>query len=338
MLEQFSEYILVILLLIIFLLGMHTNKFYLQFKLKYFIYFLCAILLSILIQIKDINFSYMLDLFSSEKLYFVIDNKNINTAFFVLIISFIFTYFYHKKHKEIIFINIFIIIIITLNQFAIMHFLNILFYAIIYLSYSLKNFEKKDLVQCYITIIIEMIYLLVFLSVCSKHNLTIFTNNNEPFLYDKIIILCTIITIIKCYLLITVNNHNFYFFKLISVITSSIILFKYTQNNFLQTLIYFKFYYLLFIIFLCLLLLFNKYFYNLNKYLLYKLKHIFNLANNFIIQIVVPFYSSFLFFILPQVTFDILQLFLKLFHTGSLRRSLIMVLLVSITYFYIVVI
>ena len=67
MLEQFSEYILVILLFIVFLLGMHTNKFYLRFKLKYFTYFLCTFLTIILVQIKGINFLYILDLFRSEE-------------------------------------------------------------------------------------------------------------------------------------------------------------------------------------------------------------------------------------------------------------------------------
>ena len=55
------------------------------------------------------------------------------------------------------------------------------------------------------------------------------------------------------------------------------------------------------------------------------------------LKIISPLYGNFLFFILPQLCLTIFQIPLKLLHSGSLKRSLVMVLVIFITYFYMAV-
>lgn len=65
-------------------------------------------------------------------------------------------------------------------------------------------------------------------------------------------------------------------------------------------------------------------------------KNTVNLAiERIFLKIISPFYGNFLFFIFPQLCFSLFQLPLKLLHNGSSRRSLIMILVIFITYFYI---
>lgn len=332
MLEQISQHILAMLTIIIFLLSLHTNNliFKAQFKISYIIEILFIIFF---VFVKNLNHVFNINIFYNQKINIVI---NYHFAYISLVILFIFftlNFFYDKKNNYFIFTSIFLILINGLNQFIFIFFVNILFYILVFFKYSLKSFEKKDLIFLNIILNCEIFNFLIFLFLCHNNNLDIFTDNQLELLNTAKYCLF-LIFLIKSYILFLTNNKNFYLFKLVSLISSFIILYKYFQNHFLENLKYFNYYVFIALFLYVLFLLLKKY--NLNKINI--LTYIFKFINNFLTQILVPFYKSFLFFILPQMIFDFFQLFLKLFHTGSLRRSMMMILIMSLTYFYIMVI
>ena len=332
MLEQISQHILAMLTIIIFLISLYSNN--LIFKAQFKISHITKILLIILfVFIKNLNHVFNVNIFYNQKINIIINYHFAYISLVVLFIFFILNFFYDKKNSYFIFISIFLILISSLNQFIFIFFANILFCILVFFKYSLKNFEKKDLIALNIVLNCEIFNFLIFLFLCHNNNLDIFTNKQFEFFNAAKYCLFAIF-LIKSYLLVSVNNKNFYLFKLVSLTSFFIILYKFFQNNFLENLTYFNYYIFIALFLYVLFLLFKKYSLNKINILIY----IFKFINNFLTQILVPFYKSFLFFILPQMIFDFFQLFLKLFHTGSLRRSMMMILIMSLTYFYIMVI
>lgn len=337
MLELLNTHICSVVFIILIFISIYTNNLKFNFKLKKnnYIYMLLIIFLIIFVSKYSINTIFKSNVLNLININFTINNNFIKLSLFTCTIFFIFSFIYNKKINFYIYLQLFLILLSGLSQFLLMHILNIIFYLIIAAILFSKKFDKKEILYFYIMIIFEYIWLFLqfYLSVKDNENILFLSDN---FITNKqVIFYFLIIFFIKIYVfLLNSNNQYFYFVKLYSFISSYIVLLKYTNNN--------LFYYVEQLKTNVLILLFLLLLYNLSKnFFIYtifnNLFYILKNVNNFFIQILAPFYGNFLFFILPQIIFDSIQILLKIFHTGSIRRISMMILLISITYFYIMV-